>query len=80
MPRKPKFKPEIIRVKLNPEQAVLTCDCWDGSERYATGIGGSNKMIERIGDIHCLAGSRVDHKLQSASGGAYGPEPSVGAS
>ena len=27
MPKKPKFKPEITRVKLNPEQAVLACSC-----------------------------------------------------
>jgi len=26
--QKPKFKPEITRVKLNPEQAVLTCTCY----------------------------------------------------
>jgi hypothetical protein len=30
MPRKPKFKPVIRRVKLNPEQAVLQCDCYFG--------------------------------------------------
>jgi hypothetical protein len=29
MSRKPKFKPRITRVKLNPEQAVLQCDCFD---------------------------------------------------
>jgi hypothetical protein len=29
MPRKSKFRPEITRVKLNPEQAVLACDCYD---------------------------------------------------
>lgn len=28
MPRKPKFKPVITRIKLNPEQAVLQCQCW----------------------------------------------------
>jgi len=27
MARKLKFKPEITRVKLNPEQAVLNCNC-----------------------------------------------------
>lgn len=26
--KKPKFKPEITRVKLNPAQAVLACNCW----------------------------------------------------
>lgn len=30
MPRKPKFRPKITRVKLNPEQAVLTCTCFSG--------------------------------------------------
>ena len=29
MPRKPKFRPEINRIKLNPEQAVLMCDCYN---------------------------------------------------
>ena len=29
MPRKLKFRPKITRVKLNPEQAVLTCTCYD---------------------------------------------------
>lgn len=28
MPRKPKFKPVITRVKLDPEQAVLSCNCY----------------------------------------------------
>ena len=27
MSRKPKFKPVITRVKLDPEQAVLSCSC-----------------------------------------------------
>lgn len=28
--KKKKFKPTITRVKLNPEQAVLSCACHDG--------------------------------------------------
>ncbi|MBU0878326.1 MAG: hypothetical protein KKD55_01785 [Candidatus Omnitrophica bacterium] len=28
--RKMKFRPEITRVKLNPEQAVLSCSCHNG--------------------------------------------------
>jgi len=28
MGRKPKFKPMITRIKLNPEQAVLSCNCY----------------------------------------------------
>jgi len=29
--RKPKFRPKITRIKLNPEQAVLSCYCYFGS-------------------------------------------------
>ena len=29
MSKKLKFKPEITRVKLDPEQAVLNCSCYD---------------------------------------------------
>ncbi|MFC1674570.1 hypothetical protein ACFL1K_01555 [Candidatus Omnitrophota bacterium] len=28
MPRKPRFRPEIARIRLNPEQAVLACECF----------------------------------------------------
>lgn len=34
MPRKPKFKPEITRVKLNPEQAILACRCYPSGIAY----------------------------------------------
>lgn len=40
MPKKPKFKPEITRVRLNPEQAVLACGCYDvGTNFYMTEVG-----------------------------------------
>lgn len=29
MDKKPKFKPVVTRVKLNPEQAVLQCNCYN---------------------------------------------------
>jgi len=38
MSRKPKFKPEITRVRLNPEQAVLACSCY----KYGLRVGGDN--------------------------------------
>ncbi len=46
MPKKPKFKPEVIRIILNPEQAILQCFCY--ATRYAiadyiwrgSGVGG----------------------------------------
>ena len=34
MKRKPKFKPEITKIKLNPEQAVLSCDCFSRGVFY----------------------------------------------
>ncbi len=37
MPRKPKFKPVITRIRLNPEQSVLLCSCYDGGIEIAAG-------------------------------------------
>jgi nitrite reductase/ring-hydroxylating ferredoxin subunit len=42
MSKKPKFKPEITRIALNPEQAVLTCQCYNASFYAATGSFGNN--------------------------------------
>ncbi|MBU1367323.1 MAG: hypothetical protein KJ711_05880, partial [Candidatus Omnitrophica bacterium] len=39
--RRMKFRPEITRVKLNPEQAVLTCACYQPTGYFgfhATGV------------------------------------------
>ncbi len=51
MSRKRKFNPEITRVKLNPEQAVLAC-CYDTGN---TGNGG-NDPASGLCDV---AGSRT---------------------
>ncbi len=40
---KPKFKPIITRVKLNPEQAVLQCTCYNTGGRAVFG-GGSIQL------------------------------------
>ncbi len=40
MARKPKFRPMITRVKLNPEQAVLACTCLEGRVQTFVGSGG----------------------------------------
>jgi hypothetical protein len=37
MPRKPKFRPEIRWIKLNPEQAVLQCDCYRYGQKQVAG-------------------------------------------
>jgi len=39
MSKKPKFRPKITRVKLNYEQAVLTCDCYNVG-RHIVIVGG----------------------------------------
>lgn len=41
MPRKPKFRPLITRVKLNPEQAVLQCSCIDDESSGGIDITGA---------------------------------------
>ena len=35
MSKRPKFQPNVTRVKLNPEQSVLACDCYDTGKRYS---------------------------------------------
>jgi len=50
MPRKPKFKPEITRVKLNPEQAVLVCSCWWAGKQGEPVVGNQ---------AHCLGGTKI---------------------
>jgi len=52
MQKKPKFNPEIARVKLNPEQAVLNCSCYDAMQQgiNANMYGGS---------AYCAAGTRI---------------------
>ncbi len=42
MSQKPKFKPVITRIKLNPEQAVLQCSCYDTGY---TDFSGSDKNV-----------------------------------
>jgi len=37
MARKTKFKPEIRRIKLNPEQAVLNCACFMNMTQFGSG-------------------------------------------
>ena len=39
MAKKPKFQPQIVRVKLNPEQAVLSCNCYNVSRAAMGGPG-----------------------------------------
>lgn len=62
MPRKQKFKPEISRVKLNPEQAVLTCGCFTGL-RPAGGVHDNGGF----GIIMYCAGDKSEHLARSCA-------------
>ena len=59
---KPRFKPELTRIKLNPEQAVLSCSCYiygyynwggqpNGYDTYGSGLvcGGSKSIVMGYG-------------------------------
>ena len=54
MHRKPKFKPVITRIKLDPEQAVLTCTCFEGVHPVEwSGISPSSEFFTA-----CIPGAR----------------------
>ncbi len=72
MPRKLKFKPVITRVKLNPEQAVLTCTCY--MARVVQNAHTSN--ADGTYNLTCTIGGRTFVELTycfsgSPAGGAY---------
>ena len=58
MSKKPRFKPRVTRVKLNPEQAVLRCSChyngydyrWGTPEHSVRDVCNSGAMF-KIGSI-----------------------------
>lgn len=76
MPRKPKFKPVITRVKLNPEQAVLSCSCYTGSGR-PTRIGPTYSTGHASDIIACSPSGR-GLGLWGTSGCGAGPTHSAG--
>jgi len=53
--KKLKFKPEVTRVKLNPEQAVLNCPCarygrtWSASVNDGDNYGGTSTVCNPTG-------------------------------
>ena len=69
MPRKPKFKPVITRVKLNPEQAVLSCDCWSNGITPPMGAGMDDYDVygarQNTWVYVCGMGSKT-HRLETA--------------
>jgi hypothetical protein len=56
MGRKPKFRPRITRVKLNPEQAVLLCNCYSGTAaKFVGSTAGTHSGISSyvLTNVHC---------------------------
>ncbi len=43
MKKKARFNPEITRVKLNPEQAVLACTCYNNRKFVSDGTPGTKE-------------------------------------
>lgn len=62
MPSKPKFKPVITRIKLNPEQAVLQCSCYQGFVLTPAGSG-TNQLAES--EPGCVDGLKVPGDVTS---------------
>jgi len=67
MSRKPKFKPEIKRIKLNPEQAVLACQCFNTGGHWAVG----HNNLAGASQGHCNPNQR-QHPSFHRCGGAGG--------
>lgn len=49
MSKKHEFKPEISRITLNPEQAVLSCDCYSYGQKAVTSLPHYWTFAERQG-------------------------------
>ncbi len=64
MPKKPKFKPEITRVALNPEQAVLVCNCYDTEDN----IEGTDRFSATYDTgPHCVRASKPTKRWYQAT-------------
>ena len=77
MPRKPKFRPEIRRVRLNHEQSVLACSCYNSPQclvyvtnyRATGGYEGVHTLCRY--DLHKTIESRACHREYEYSPGSY---------
>ena len=58
MVKKPKFRPKMSRIKLNPEQAVLTCDCYTSSGKLRPAGHGEYGCTLIAGNMICMAGEK----------------------
>lgn len=65
MKKKVKFKPVITRIKLNPEQAILVCPCYN--TLYMAGSG----IKKTICSGTTPANKTTTTNTKSASGGTF---------
>lgn len=63
MSKKHKFNPVITRVKLNPEQAVLSCQCAYDSWQ----VSGSFEKANTVNQPGCLVGTREHYYTNTCS-------------
>ena len=74
MPKKLKFKPKVTRVKLNPEQAVLQCTCWQGTR--TSNVEHTALKIDESAEQFCnapwLARNSGDHAYTEGHSPVYG--------
>ena len=57
MPKRPEFKPDIKKVKLNPEQTVLVCNCWYGGQTIVnTGVGETEHAERTFSQVFSTTG------------------------
>ncbi len=61
MVEKLKFKPVITRIKLNPEQAVLACQCY--TRGYLSGAAASTRRAST-----CTAAKGLVNRIYGPSG------------
>ena len=62
MQKKIKFKPKITRIRLNPDQAVLSCSCWQGYWFNFDGSPGHNygyASPTQTGFLACTRGDKT---------------------
>jgi hypothetical protein len=65
--KKKKFKPVITRVKLNPEQAVLTCNCYNTSNYYNLGGPYSGAGTKCAGFQQKGTSTTINYQMGSSS-------------
>jgi hypothetical protein len=61
MVKKTKFKPVITRIKLNPEQAVLTCACYSVGRLFSASEANKGSAAGEI--FYCYPGNRTGSEI-----------------